>query len=92
MYAEPDLKVTGIEVTLAPPLKKSIYLPIESIDWEFSGTYTFIDTIWPVSGFITNDAPFGNERSNPMVKSSWPVTVIINSSVNRIPTLFVSSS
>jgi len=52
----------------------------------------FIDTRSPLMGFTVKLAPFGNERSNPVVKSTESETVRESSMVNNNPTLLLSSS
>lgn len=52
----------------------------------------FIDTKSPLIGFRVKLAPFGNERSKPVVKSTAAETVRDSSMVNISPTLLLSSS
>ena len=52
----------------------------------------FIDTISPVMGFTVKLAPFGKERSKPVVKSTESETVRESSMVNKSPTLLLLSS
>jgi hypothetical protein len=33
-------------------------------------TYTIIDSTWPFRGFKANEAPCGNEMSNPAMRST----------------------
>jgi len=52
----------------------------------------FIETKSPLIGFRVKLAPFGNDKSKPVVKSTASETVRDSSMVNTSPILLLSSS